>query len=59
VDPIRPYPSAEEVQCVHPDGDVSASPQTMAGADSSLQGVVVPIGSDEFVQQTVVHLEHQ
>jgi hypothetical protein len=39
-----------------PEGDVSAFPSSMAGADGSRQGVVVlgvPIGSDEFVLQTV------
>jgi hypothetical protein len=39
-----------------PEEDVSAFPTSMAGADGSRQGVVVlgvPIGSDEFVLQTV------
>jgi hypothetical protein len=38
------------------EGDVSTFPASMAGADGSRQGVVVlgvPIGSDEFVLQTV------
>jgi hypothetical protein len=38
------------------EGDVSAFPLSMVGADGSRQGVVVPgvpIGSDEFVLQTI------
>jgi len=47
---------ARKCNVYSPEGDVSAFPSSMAGADGSRQGVVVlgvPIGSDEFVLQTV------
>ena len=47
---------ARKCNVYSPEGDVSAFPPSMAGADGSRQGVVVlgvPISSDEFVLQMV------